>query len=864
MTEPPSDLLYALLPAVYRQRDIETGGQLRALMAVLDLQYRALADNIGALYDNFFIESCADWLVPYLGAQLGVAGLGDPDLLFPEQRALVGHAIAYRRRKGTPSVVQPLIRAASGWYATASEPRLGTLSVALCRLPVFGAGPAPAAAAPVAGSLAGRYSFDTLGLACALYTVPLRPLPAAAAAPPALLPVPITLASLTQDLAAYDAAYAALPPALQPANSGLYGPQRGLSIALSDQPVPPIAILPMDLSQGDMPPAGFPLFASAPLDTMPKLPAAPELDVTLGTEGPYQLSLPGGLSSLAEVAKALQTAIQAASATPAFTTAQVLAISNALLVVAGGFAPLAIGFAPTTDDPDTAAALGLTQPTAVIAVRSGSLSPFPSLPATGSLALVLTIGGVAASVTPALPMTDIDSLAASLQAAIRSASTLAGFAEAVVLGDADRILVLPGALSAPPPPPPGSGPQPLELSFSPNEAAGQLGLVDRVGLDPEHGYLAWPALAQAPVPSVCYGFAFPWQIGGGPYDRPGSPPAPQARIYRAGTSPAYPTLTEALGSWTADQPASAVILFSDNGITALDSLSIALAVGQTLSLAAAPQLCPTLVVASPIALTGSAGSRIGFDGLIIGGGVTLAQNLAASFSDCTLYPPASGLSIQAEPGAAGIVLQFERVLAGAVILPSGCALVAADSVIGNIGAAAADAPAIAGSADGTLAGPSLALDRVTIFGPVNAASAVSVADAVFTAPVALADTATGLFRYSVVPPGSAAVPQLFCQPSRALQQAAAQLDVPLDKLPPATVTEIEQEMVPSFVGGTYPDAGYARLADGNAPEILAGSSSGSEMGAFGRARAAQRLVQATRVVADSLPLGCSFSFLYLT
>lgn len=859
MSAPPQELLYNLLPAVYRQRDIETGGQLRALMAVLELQYRALTQNIAALYDNFFIDSCAEWLVPYLGAQLGVTGLGDPDLLFPEQRALVGNAIAWRRRKGTPAVLQPLIRAASGWYATASEAPVGTVSIGLCRLPVFGAGPTPATPAPIAGSLVQRFAFDPLGLSCPLYNVPLLPLPATETAPQALLPLPITNTWLAQDLAGYDAAYGAWPAALQPPDSALYGPGRGLSVTVSGQAVPPTGIVVMDLSQGAMPPAGFPLFASAPLASVPALPEDPEVEITIGTEGPYMLSLVGELSSLADIAASLQKAIQTASSDPVFTTAQVVAASNALLVVPGGFAPLVILFGPTTSDPQTATLLGLTVPTPVIAVQSGTLTPFPSLPASGTLSLLLTIGSTTAAVAPALPITDVGQLAKALEAAIQAASTDAGFADAAVLAGTDSILVLPGAIAVPVAPA-----TEFVLSFADGADAATLQLLDLVGLDPEHGYLALPTLAAPGVPSVRYGYGFPWAIGGGPYDRPGQPPAPGTRVYPAGSAAPYPTLTEALQSWSTDQPGTALILISDNGAIDASGLAITLSAGQSLTLAAAPQLCPALTATAPITLAGPAGSRVAFDGLLIGAGISIADDLAVDFADCTLYPPASGVSIDAATGAAPIAVTLTRALAGAIILPSGVALTVTDSVIGNIGAALATAPVIAGSTDGKTAGPVLTIERATIFGAVNAAAITTIGDTLFNQPVAVTDTTAGLFRYSYVPPGSAALPQSFCQPLRALQQAAAQLDVPLSELPPAVVAQIEQQMTPVFVGGAYPAPFYAQLADGNAPELLSGSSSGSAIGAFGRARAPQRLTQATRVVAENLPLGCRTAFSYLT
>ncbi len=49
---------------------------MRALMAVLESEFDRLAGrDIDGLYDNWFIETCDEWVVPYIGDLLGVRGL---------------------------------------------------------------------------------------------------------------------------------------------------------------------------------------------------------------------------------------------------------------------------------------------------------------------------------------------------------------------------------------------------------------------------------------------------------------------------------------------------------------------------------------------------------------------------------------------------------------------------------------------------------------------------------------------------------------------------------------------------------------------------------------------------------------------
>ena len=72
--------LYELLPAIYRTRDAAQGqllgdapgdGPLRQLLQVIAYQVAVIEEDIEQLYDNQFIETCADWVVPYIGDLIG-------------------------------------------------------------------------------------------------------------------------------------------------------------------------------------------------------------------------------------------------------------------------------------------------------------------------------------------------------------------------------------------------------------------------------------------------------------------------------------------------------------------------------------------------------------------------------------------------------------------------------------------------------------------------------------------------------------------------------------------------------------------------------------------------------------------------
>lgn len=128
------DTLYKLLPAVYRIRDIgqlsgDTSllGQeqaadgnslalpLRALMKVFAEQIDVLQQNLAQLYDDQFIETCAEWAIPYIGDLVGYQVPHDTSS--QSLRSEVANTIRYRKRKGTVLLLEQLVRDVTGWDA---------------------------------------------------------------------------------------------------------------------------------------------------------------------------------------------------------------------------------------------------------------------------------------------------------------------------------------------------------------------------------------------------------------------------------------------------------------------------------------------------------------------------------------------------------------------------------------------------------------------------------------------------------------------------------------------------------------------------------------------------------------------------
>ena len=65
------DRLYELLPYVYRLRDSEKSEPLKRFLRVIEQQVSLLERDLERSYDNWFIETCEDWVVPYIAELLG-------------------------------------------------------------------------------------------------------------------------------------------------------------------------------------------------------------------------------------------------------------------------------------------------------------------------------------------------------------------------------------------------------------------------------------------------------------------------------------------------------------------------------------------------------------------------------------------------------------------------------------------------------------------------------------------------------------------------------------------------------------------------------------------------------------------------
>jgi hypothetical protein len=96
-------------------------GPLQSLLMVIDEQLNAFAADLDQLYDDQFIETCAPWVIPYIGDLISYESIRGITAAVDNPRAEVANTIGLRRRKGTILVIEELARDITGWGAHAIE-----------------------------------------------------------------------------------------------------------------------------------------------------------------------------------------------------------------------------------------------------------------------------------------------------------------------------------------------------------------------------------------------------------------------------------------------------------------------------------------------------------------------------------------------------------------------------------------------------------------------------------------------------------------------------------------------------------------------------------------------------------------------
>jgi hypothetical protein len=157
--------LWNLVPAIYRAQDATVSGApgpLQELLNRIGAQTATLRRGIDRLYENQSIETCDDWVIPYIGDLLATRLVSCLDAR--AQRLDVANTIYYRRRAGTLGLLEELVSDIAGRDARAVEffRRLGRTrhqfdppigNVFLPNAPLWAAGTVYAAGAIVANGV---------------------------------------------------------------------------------------------------------------------------------------------------------------------------------------------------------------------------------------------------------------------------------------------------------------------------------------------------------------------------------------------------------------------------------------------------------------------------------------------------------------------------------------------------------------------------------------------------------------------------------------------------------------------------------------------------------------------------------------
>ncbi len=112
-----AEKLWQLVPEVYRNED--SGEAFRQIVELIGEQAAVSRRSIDRLWEDQHLETCDDWAVPYIGSLVGARLVSAQDRR--GRRVDVGNTIRFRRRRGTPDLLDTLVRAMSKWDAVLQE-----------------------------------------------------------------------------------------------------------------------------------------------------------------------------------------------------------------------------------------------------------------------------------------------------------------------------------------------------------------------------------------------------------------------------------------------------------------------------------------------------------------------------------------------------------------------------------------------------------------------------------------------------------------------------------------------------------------------------------------------------------------------
>jgi hypothetical protein len=116
-----TEKIWDWIPAIYKDEDglAAKPDVLRSIVQILARQAAIARRSIDRLWNDPFIELCDDWAIAYIGDLVGTRLVHE--LNRRGRRVDVARTIFYRRRKGTPLVLEILIQDITGWEGRVVE-----------------------------------------------------------------------------------------------------------------------------------------------------------------------------------------------------------------------------------------------------------------------------------------------------------------------------------------------------------------------------------------------------------------------------------------------------------------------------------------------------------------------------------------------------------------------------------------------------------------------------------------------------------------------------------------------------------------------------------------------------------------------
>ena len=134
-----TEKLWEMIPAIYRHEDglADNPDVLRSVVEVMAEQAANVRRSHDRVWEDQFVELCNEWAVPYIGDLVGTRLVSA--LNTRARKVDVAKTIYYRRRKGTPAVLEELISDITSWEGQVVEGfrRLGRTRHGLDPLPSY-------------------------------------------------------------------------------------------------------------------------------------------------------------------------------------------------------------------------------------------------------------------------------------------------------------------------------------------------------------------------------------------------------------------------------------------------------------------------------------------------------------------------------------------------------------------------------------------------------------------------------------------------------------------------------------------------------------------------------------------------------